>query len=73
MGAPKSPAFAAALKIRAHIAKVLGVPNGKEAVKVTFAAIKKVRESNSTDNVDELAELAKNEFDSNVAKYKKNI
>ncbi len=73
MGASKSPAFAAALKIRIHIAKVLGVPNSKDAVRVTFAAIKKIRESNSTDDIDKLADLAKNEFDSNVAKYKKMI
>jgi hypothetical protein len=69
MSPSKSPALAAGLKIRKHIAKVLGVPNGKDAVRVTFA-IKKIRESNSTDDIDKLADLAKNEFDSNVFKYK---
>ena len=70
-GKGASPAFAAALKVRGHVAKALNIPNSKEAVKISFAAIKKVRASNDTTDVNQLAQAAIKEFDANRSKYQK--
>ena len=70
-GKGASPAFAAALKVRGHVAKALNIPNSKEAVKISFAAIKKVRATNDTTDVNQLAQAAIKEFDANRSKYQK--
>jgi hypothetical protein len=63
----------ALLKLKSHIAKEYGIPNGIPPMKVASKIMRKIREANPSYDADEALKHAMKEFDSNSAKYKKDL
>ncbi len=68
-----NPSFMALLKFKKHIAETYGIPNGVPPMKVASKIMQKIKESNPNMSPEEALKHAMKEFDSNSAKYKKDL
>ena len=66
-----NPVFMALLKLKAHVAKTYGIPNGVPPMKVASKIMRKIREDHPNMAPEEALKHAMKEFDSNPDKYKK--
>ena len=63
----------ALLKLKAHVAKTYGIPNGVPPMKVASKVMRKIKDAHPNMDADEALRHAMKEFDSNSDKYKKDL